>query len=387
MYNVAVVLNADGRTISYSETFIRSHIDSLKTEFNVMTLVGNPGQRRLLEEQADFQSLSFWPRAFRKLLRIIRTQTVRQQDNVALAKLFRDRSIHCCFAEYGMSGVGVMEVCKQLNTPLIVHFHGYDAYRQDIFDRYRNDYRKMFSIAARIIVVSKDMKARLEREIGFGDKLTHNSCGFNAAIADNKLDYDVPKEPYSASYIGRLTHKKDPVGLIRAFASVVKAVPEARLRIIGDGELRTACETAIIELGLQNNVALLGTKGHREVLGILSRSSVFIMNSVTAETGDKEGTPVALMEAMALGNIVIATRHGGIIDIVEHGKTGLLYNEFDYDLLSEHLIAALTAETNPRIPENASNYATKNLSAGVKNEVIRNIVRECIDQASSIKQP
>lgn len=387
MYNVAVVLNADGRTISNSETFIRSHIDSLKAEFNVMTLVGNPGQRRLLDERTDFQSLGFWPRAFRKMLRLLRRQTVQQQDNAALVKLFRDRDIHCCFAEYGMSGVGVMDVCKQLNTPLVVHFHGYDAYRHDLFDKYRNDYQRMFSIAARVIAVSKDMKARLEREIGFGEKLVYNSCGFNAAITENQLEYDPPKDPYSVSYVGRLTHKKDPVGLIKAFASVVKAVPDARLSIIGDGELRTECESAISEFSLQNNVTLLGTKNHREVLGILSRSSLFIMNSVTAETGDKEGTPVSLMEAMALGNTVIATRHGGIVDIVDHGETGLLYNEFDYASLSELITSALTGGVNPRIPENARHYATKNLSDAVKNEVLRKIVRECIERANSLRHP
>jgi|26BtaG_2_1085354.scaffolds.fasta_scaffold00071_14 glycosyltransferase involved in cell wall biosynthesis len=387
MYNVAVVLNADGRTISNSETFIRSHIDSLKAEFNVMTLVGNPGQRRLLDERTDFQSLGFWPRAFRKMLRLLRGQTVRQQDNVALAKLFRDRKIHCCFAEYGMSGVGVMDVCMRLGTPLVVHFHGYDAYRHDLFEKYRNDYRKMFSMAARVIAVSKDMKARLEREIGFGEKLVYNSCGFNAAITENQLEYDAPKDPYSVSYVGRLTHKKEPVGLIKAFAPVVKAVPDARLSIIGDGELRTECESAIRELGLQNNVTLLGTKDHRDVLGILSRSSLFIMNSVTAETGDKEGTPVSLMEAMALGNTVIATRHGGIVDIVEHGETGLLYNEFDYDSLSELIISAFTGEINPGIPANARNYATKNLSDAVKNEALRKIVRECIEQANTPGRP
>jgi colanic acid/amylovoran biosynthesis glycosyltransferase len=387
MYNVAVVVNADGRTISNSETFICSHIDSLKAEFNVMTLVGNPGQRRLLDERTDFQSLRFWPRAFRKLLRLIRRQTVRQQDNAALVKLFRDRNIHCCFAEYGMSGAGVMEVCKQLNTPLVVHFHGYDAYRRDLFDKYHNDYRRMFSIAARVIAVSKDMEAHLEREIGFGDKIVYNSCGFNAAIAENQLEYDVPKAPYSVSYVGRLTHKKDPVGLIKAFASVVMAVPDARLSIIGDGELRTECESTISELALQNNVTVLGTRDHREVLGILSRSSLFIMNSVTAKTGDKEGTPVALMEAMALGNTVIATRHGGIVDIVEHGETGLLYSEFDYDSLSELIISALTGEINPDIPVNALNYATTNLSDAVKNEVLRNIIRECIEQANGLGRP
>jgi colanic acid/amylovoran biosynthesis glycosyltransferase len=376
MYNVAVVLNADGRSISKSETFIRSHIESLKTEFNVITLVGNPGRRRLMDEQTDFQSLRFWPRAFRKMLRLIRGQTVRQQDNAALAKLFRDRNIHCCFAEYGMSGVGVMDVCQQLETPLVVHFHGYDAYRHDLLEKYRSDYHRMFQIAERIVAVSRDMKDKLEREVGFSEKIVHSSCGFNSSILKSSEATD--KQPNTATFVGRLTPKKDPVGLIRAFAVVVSSIPQAQLTIIGDGELRPDCENVIIELALQRNVTLLGWKGHDEVLDKVRRSTVFVMNSITAENGDKEGTPVAVMEAMVLKNIVIATQHGGIVDIIKDGKTGLLYPEFDYGLLSRNLIAALSGDCDPRIPSNARQYAIDNLSASLKNRQLNEIVRESI---------
>lgn len=376
MYNVAVVLNADGRSISKSETFIHSHIESLKTEFNVITLVGNPGQRKLLEEGIDFQPLDFFSRAIRKFFRLLRRQTVRQQDNLALAKLFKKRNVVCCFAEYGMSGVGVMEVCSQLNTPLVVHFHGYDAYRHDLLKKYRTDYHRMFQIAERIIAVSKDMKDKLEREVGFTEKIIHSSCGFNPSILESSET--IVKQANTVTFVGRLTPKKDPVGLIRAFAPVVSKIPQAQLTLIGDGELRPDCENIIREFSLEPNVTLLGWKSHDEVLDIVRRSTVFVMNSVTAENGDKEGTPVAVMEAMALKNIVIATQHGGIVDIIKDGKTGLLYPEFDYGLLSRNLVAALSGACEPGIPNNARQYAIDNLGASLKNRLLNEIVRESI---------
>ena len=381
MYNVVVVLNADGRSISKSETFIHSHIDSLKTEFNVTTLVGNPGQRKILEEGKDFQSLHFFARAIRKLLRLLRRTTVRQQDNAALAKFFKKRNIRCCFAEYGMSGVGVMEVCRQLDTPLLVHFHGYDAYRHDLLKKYRSDYYKMFQIAEGIIAVSKDMKGKLEREIGFGEKIIHSSCGFNSSILSNSET--ISKQPNTVTFVGRLTPKKDPVGLIRAFAAVVAKIPRAQLTIVGDGELRSHCEKTILELNLQGNVTLLGWRGHEEVLRILERSTAFAMNSVTAENGDKEGTPVAIMEAMALKNIVVATRHGGIVDIIEDGRSGLLYPEFDYELLSRQMIAALSGACDPALPDIARQYAISNLSASLKNQFLNTLVLESIEKSNS----
>jgi colanic acid/amylovoran biosynthesis glycosyltransferase len=262
------------------------------------------------------------------------------------------------------------------NGGITVHFHGYDAYRHDLLKKYRTDYHRMFQVAERIIAVSKDMKGKLEREVGFSEKIIHSSCGFNPSIL--KSSKTIVKQANTVTFVGRLTPKKDPVGLIRAFAQVVSKIPQAQLTLIGDGELRPDCENIIRELSLGPNVALLGWKSHDEVLDIVRKSTVFVMNSVTAENGDKEGTPVAVMEAMALKNIVIATQHGGIVDIIKNGKTGLLYPEFDYGLLSRNVIAALSGACQPGIPNNARQYAIDNLSASLKNRLLNEIVRESI---------
>jgi colanic acid/amylovoran biosynthesis glycosyltransferase len=74
----------------------------------------------------------------------------------------------------------------------------------------------------------------------------------------------------------------------------------------------------------------------------MAKASVFVQHSVTTpQTGDKEGTPVAIMEAMATGLPVISTNHAGIAEIVENGVTGILVNEFDVDTMATEMIALM----------------------------------------------
>ena len=74
----------------------------------------------------------------------------------------------------------------------------------------------------------------------------------------------------------------------------------------------------------------------------MKKARIFVQHSVTTpETGDKEGTPVAIMEAMASGLPVISTRHAGILEMIEHGATGKLVNEFDYLEMAEEMVTLI----------------------------------------------
>jgi glycosyltransferase involved in cell wall biosynthesis len=71
----------------------------------------------------------------------------------------------------------------------------------------------------------------------------------------------------------------------------------------------------------------------------MKQSRVFVQHSLTTPlNGDKEGTPVAVMEAMASGMPIVTTRHAGILDLMDHGVTGLLVDEYDWKAMSEEMI-------------------------------------------------
>ena len=137
--------------------------------------------------------------------------------------------------------------------------------------------------------------------------------------------------------VGRLTEKKAPHLTILAFAQVLSRHPNARLRIVGDGPLRGVCRDLVKSLHIREAVTFLGAQPPHIVFDELQGARCFVQHSLEAADGDREGTPVSIIEAGACGLPVVATRHAGIPDVVQHGKTGLLVDEWDVDGMAANL--------------------------------------------------
>jgi colanic acid/amylovoran biosynthesis glycosyltransferase len=91
------------------------------------------------------------------------------------------------------------------------------------------------------------------------------------------------------------------------------------------------------ELGVQQSVRLVGAKANAEVIDLLASHHLFVAPSVTAASGDREGIPNVLKEAMATGMPVVSTRHSGIPELVEDGVSGYLVSERDVGALASRL--------------------------------------------------
>src|SRR5262249_8675710 len=125
--------------------------------------------------------------------------------------------------------------------------------------------------------------------------------------------------PHNAPLVGNIAALAPHKGqryLIEAAQLVVREVPDARFLILGEGELKVALEKQIADLALTKHVLLAGFR--RDVLSILKGFDVFVLPSVT------EGLGTSLLDAMACGRPIVASRVGGIPEVVRHGETGLL---------------------------------------------------------------
>lgn len=135
-------------------------------------------------------------------------------------------------------------------------------------------------------------------------------------------------------FIGRLEPQKDPATALRAFAQVRTAMPDVRLRIVGDGSLRDPLRAEARRLGLEEAVEFVGAT--REVAGALAGLDLLLLSST------REGCANAILEAMAAGVPVVATAVGGTPELIEQGVTGLLASPRDPQALAERLIELLT---------------------------------------------
>ena len=108
--------------------------------------------------------------------------------------------------------------------------------------------------------------------------------------------------------------------------------------MIGDGRLLEACKQTARMLEIEANVDFLGPRSHSEVAAAMRSARAFVQHSIRAYDGNSEGTPNVVMEAGATGLPVVATRHGGILDVVIDGETGLLVDEGDFDGMAECMV-------------------------------------------------
>lgn len=136
-------------------------------------------------------------------------------------------------------------------------------------------------------------------------------------------------------FLGRLREKKGVFDLLAAFKGVVQRVPDARLVLAGDGDLEGA-RGRIAELGLLGRVELPGWVDGAQKQAMLESADALVLPSYF------EGLPICVLEAMALGIPVLATRVGGVPDALDGGDCGLLVEAGDVPALTEGLVRVLT---------------------------------------------
>lgn len=177
-------------------------------------------------------------------------------------------------------------------------------------------------------------------------KLRVVRCAVDIAALPRPLR-DHTRAPVELVSVGRMSPEKGQLGLIDALARMVDKGLDVRLTLVGDGPLRQSIEAAVVHRGLRDRVEMKGALAENETLMEIARGDVFVLPSLM------EGLPVVLMEAMALGKPVVAPHIAGIPELVEQGKTGLLFRPGDWVDLAEKTSqlaenAAATAELGER---------------------------------------
>lgn len=316
---------------TYSETFIKRHITELP--FDVSVLHG--GDLCLTEENKWLLQRDRPLRIAHRVLRSLKRFDYEQYRIKKQAQHLRSIDAKAVLAEYGTTATRMLDACIEADVPLVAHFHGFDAHREDVLTKNKDEYLRLFDKAAAIIGVSQYMCQTLI-EMGASKEKVHY-IPYSTGVTSKERFHPEKKSP-SFLAVGRFVDKKAPHLTLIAFSKVLACVPEAKLEMFGEGELFDSCQQLATALHIENAVTFHGSKKHSSVLRRMKECRCFVQHSVTAISGDSEGTPVAVTEAQALGIPVVATRHAGIPDVVVHEETGLLVDELDVDSMADAMI-------------------------------------------------
>lgn len=353
----------------YSETFIQAHKNLLKG--NVFFYYGKKNNIKL-ENSKLLKSkwVKFKLRFVRKLTRAKFSQL---KENEILASL-KENKIEVILVEYGTHAHHLLSILKQSKLSVVVHFHGYDASVHKVINS-TNNFTEVFKIATYVIAVSQEMKAQLLRLGCNSEKLKYNVYG-------PRKEFETIRPKFTKKQfvsVGRFTNKKAPYYIILAFNEVLKFHPDAQLIMAGDGELLNTTKNLASHFGIAENISFPGIIDSETYLSYLSESYAMVQHSITAESGDMEGTPLSILEASIAGVPVISTFHAGIPDVIKHNITGLLSNEHDVLQMSEHMIKLLdNRDLVKELGNNGKLNIKNNFSIDRHIVVLNNILHQAI---------
>lgn len=238
-------------------------------------------------------------------------------------------------------GFASVVAARLLGVPAVVKLHGSDINLIAKLPGPRKLLAWALPKAARVVAVSKPLA---DEAAALGVARERISIVMNGVDAElfsprdrdaARAELGLPSGPI-ALYVGNLKPEKGPIDLATAWATVKRHVPEATLAIVGGGPLKSECERIVGDTAL-----VVGPQPLERIPLWMAACTVLVLPSHT------EGTPNVVLEALASGRRVVATRVGGVPDLITDAKLGVLVPAKDPDALADALVLALRESYAP----------------------------------------
>ncbi|WP_224998109.1 glycosyltransferase family 4 protein [Cesiribacter sp. SM1] len=328
-----------------SETFIRKHMEALVPQNTcVIAATNDPPYAgnwdvmgpKLILKVSDFKSM-FLPKISRAMVGVLSTNNYLQKKraNVFLKKNRPD----VILGEYLNFSLLWWPMVKKLGIPMYAHAHGLDISVVLKDAEWRKRYLQLNEMSG-VITMSKVSKEKLI-DLGVDSDKIH-VVPYGVDVPDIPVTREEIEE-VNCLAVGRMITKKAPIFLLDAFRRAFEKNNHLRLDYIGTGPLLPAAQHYIKAFNLEHVVKFHEGMSREKVQAFFNRADIFLQHSVVDHvTGDEEGLPVSILEAMASALPVVSTRHAGIPEEVEEGITGFLVQEGDTVTMAQkiNLLAA-----------------------------------------------
>jgi len=324
-----------------SETFIQRHMEDLLPGGTIVVTEAasgtNAGQWTVACPTAVLNQIARLPLRLRVLRFSLKKLgwKLASPEIIAVRKFLGVHNVTVALGEYLDLSLPWFEVCQQLDIRFFAHAHGYDVTRNLRNPQWCKEYLR-YNDAEGVITMSQASRQSLLK-LGLEPSKVH------VVPYGVKVPNDSHKRHKSdvvrCLAVGRMVAKKSPITTLEVFRRAAKVCPSLRLDYVGAGELFAAAREFVHVTNLGGRVTLHGAQPSDVVQTLMDQADIFLQHSMTdPETGDAEGLPVAILEAMAKGLPVVSTRHAGIPEAVEESATGYLVAEGDATEMAERIV-------------------------------------------------
>lgn len=367
-----IAIAADNPEV-YSQTFILRHINELGGGNTAIILTKRKKLVKTHKPVFIFERSShIGLKILRFLLNIgkFKFRSEKKRKSEELGFFIDKHHIGYVLAEFGYIGVIIYDAVIKNNIPMFCYFRGSDASRNLSNQTYVSKLQSMMPKINGIFSVSQSLIDNLKQA-----GVEHPNTHVIPSGVDTTLFIPGAKDENLLVAVGRFTEKKAPHITIQAFATVLTKFPNARLEMVGDGQLMNNCMELANTLGISQSVVFHGAKSHLFIKDLLSKASLFIQHSITASNGDTEGMPTAIQEAMSAGCVIVSTNHAGIPEHIKNGINGMLVEEGNINAFTNSIIDVLSNKTlSERMAKSAREYAIENLDYKVNYKKLEKII-------------
>lgn len=320
-----------------TQTFVKKHLTSLLPG-KTLVVIGLPGSK---DSEIGTPIHEIHTRSNPNLFNAFKSRVYHyagyNPDRKKLVKVLRNQGVKVIMSEFLDWSEQWLDVAAELNIPIYAHAHGTDVNSRIREEVWRKKYLK-YNESAGIIAVSEYQKMQL---VGIGinpEKVFVIPYGVD--VMKEFIERVVrDDEQIRCLCVGRMIPCKSPILVLDAFRRASMINHRLRFDYVGIGPYYQAALQFVNATKLNDIVTLHGAVAHDKVKEIYKKSDIYIQHSVSdPETGQAEGLPVSILEAMSYGLPVVATRLTGIPEEVTEEETGFLVEPGDTEAMAQHIL-------------------------------------------------
>jgi glycosyltransferase involved in cell wall biosynthesis len=193
-------------------------------------------------------------------------------------------------------------------------------------------------------------------------------------LKDIRNELGIPKDSVLVLFLARFTEQKQPLTMIRAFQKAAANNHQLRLLMVGDGELKREADALVAASGISNKIFMQSFR--QDVPDILAAADIYVLPSLW------EGLPLGLLEAMAMGKAVIASKADGTKEVIQHNVNGIMVNVENLEAEVTNAVTKLAADATLRrqLGEQARATISSKYSAANMTKQVEDIYRRLVQK-------